>query len=325
MKFVVVETLNSFGIVFGPTIKRDAVQKTLDYIQKELKCSLRTCIVDDGDSFNLLIDDAGLNLVRVSSVFLTYRKRRFIFKSQLICLLRSLIYYSDASFYFAFDMFRKRYLPCRTPTEHFQQLIASRYLKDVFNFIYVHRKKWNGNYDVFKKLLRSVTKFFATKTKNELQELTHIFNLNLFQRFLQFGEGFRIDPRHRMMDTGKNSVSECYNAEMDFYSVTTVGKRKRNSESMLKVMENAKTYYRSMLGPDKTKIDRDEERAALGLLIFMDNVHNLKTSSYVGKTKMFHYLTNIIKNKRLEHLGFVQLLEDKKSFVVEDKMFPILN
>ena len=324
MKFVLVKTLNSFEIVFGHTITRDAVQKTLDYIEKELKCSLRTCIVDDGDSFNLLIDDAGLNLVRVSSVFLKYRKKRFIFNSQLICILRSLIYYSDASFYFAFDMFRKRYLPSRTPTrtptEYFQQLIARRYLKDVFNFLYVHRTKWNGNCNVFKILLGSLTKFFSIRTKNELRELSHIFNLNLFKRFLHFGEGFPMDSRHRMMDTGKNSISECYNAEMDF-----VCKRKRSSESMLKVMESAQTYYRSMLGPDKTKIDRDEERAAMGLLIFLDNVHNMQTSSYVGKTKMFHYLTNIIKNKRLEHLSFVQLLEDKKSIVVEDKMFPILN
>lgn len=320
MKSVVVNTIYSLGLSFGPLIRRQEVQKTLDYIKKKSKCSLRTCIVDDGNSFNLWIDDCDLHFVRVSSILLQ-KKKKFMFNSHLICMLRCLIYYSDETFYFAFDTLRRRYLQANTLTQRFQEVVASRYLKDVFNFLYVHRKKWNGKYEEFQKVLCALLKFFSIKTKQELKEFTEILNFNLFKRFLQMGEG--LPPQKSNINY--KTFSECYNSEMNFNLRTTVGKRKHIGESVESVMENANTYYRSMLGSDKTKIDRDEERAALGLLFFMDNLHNMQTLSCVGKTKMFYYLVNIIKNKRLKSLYFIQMCEDEKSFVVENKMFPIIN
>lgn len=326
MKSVSVNTNNSNEIQFASTVTKDAVTKTLQHFEGIKKSPLRTCFVDDGNCFQLWIDRDDLQFIRVHSV-LSETKRKLMFNSHLIIMLRSLIYGSGAIFYFAFNVFRKRYLPSRIATGYFQEHIGKRYLKDVFNFLYTHKSKWNGNSDVFKKLLIAVTRFFSMNSRDEQNELVDILNLNSFNRFINASNYAYISKRHRLWNTDDKayeSLSVYYNCEMDFYTNEHLGKRKRVSKKVSDVMLSAKLHYSSMLQSSAVKHVGDDERAALGLLLFIDNLYNSSNAS-VGKTKMFYYLKNIIKNNRLKNLDFVQMCDERSTYVVENKMFPLIN
>jgi hypothetical protein len=324
---VAINTYNSNEIEFKSTVKKDVVKKTLEYFEEMKKSTLRTCFVDNGDSFHLWIDHGDLQFIRVHSV-LSKRNRELMFNSHIICIIRSLIYNSGDTFYYAFNEFRMKYLPSRRQTTRFHEFIGCNHLKDVFHFLYNHKNRWNGNASVFKALLEKVTMYFSIQRNENKQQYDEILNLNSFNRFLEIPGYTYVNNKHKMMNTSNKAyefLSFQYNSEMNFYSNGLSRKRKRLTDTEISVIERVELYYRSeyvKFTKDKCEKLEDSEKSALGLLMFIDNLHNMNTGA-VGKTTMFHFLKEIIKQKELKNLYFVQMNENRNTYVVEDKMFPI--